>query len=651
MSLQLKSLLNRAIDNLDVTLAALGCVLAIPVTLYLHLVISNRVYTPVGIIVFLACLAYLLLRRRSPASARAQVEATPRMYLLLNILFFCLLTYSVAAFHLRPELYTRPLGYFIALAAMAVILAIEILFLPSRKSAVYFALFKIIIIGLSLVWSQLLLYPSIVGVDPWYHQMFTLRILDAGHIPSGQLYSNLPAMHLLIGGTSLITRLDYKMAAMLSVSLLQVICNILFIFLLGKFIHSTKAGLLAALLLGVADWHISFAHWAIPNSMGVVFIPIIVYLLFKLRQEKPKVSICLSALLTAVLILTHTVSTVMLVMLLFSIWLGFAAYKRLLHQTVPEARIFLVAAIVLTGAGLVYWTFVSGHIDTLIILAKALGAMLLPGVALPPVELSPLQVAVAQYRDHIVPVSEHLFNNLGFFLFCAFALSGVFVMLSRSMRNRYGFALVIAGLIILAVSFSVMLPLVAVLMGRWNYLLQVMLAVPVGIAFVWLASLPGKKIASACLIGIIVLVLSFLMVMSPQSNLDNRTFSPNTIVRYGFTQSELEAMNTVSNIWDGRIAGDQIYRHLEYLPDLDGRIVNIGYQLYSRDFTYCQDMLVLIRKEIVSNPLKLGFAAPFRLSYDPRQALTEQGFSRVYDCGSVSAFVWQGSVVNHSRSH
>jgi hypothetical protein len=328
----------------------------------------------------------------------------------------------------------------------------------------------------------------------------------------------------------------------------------------------------------------------------------------------------------------------MLVMLLFSIWLGFAAYKRLLHQAVPEARIFLVSAIVLTGAGLSYWIFVSGHIDTLIIMAKALGAILLPGVALPPVELSPLQVAVAYYQDHVVPVSEYLFNNLGFFLFCAFALIGAFAMLSKSLRNRYGFALVIAGLIILAVSFFVMYNLRGWLIGRFNYLLQVLLAIPLGVAFLWLASLPGRKIVSACLISIVVFALSFLMVMSPQANEDNRIFSPNTIIRYGFTQSELEAVNTVSNIWDGKIGSDWIYCLLRFLPELDGRIVNVCDQLYSQNFTGCQDMLVLIRKEIVVNPFQIS-DAPFRLNYDPRQALTEQGFSRVYDSGSVSRFI------------
>ena len=644
MSLRLKSLLSKAIDSLDVTLAALGAVLAIPLTIYLHIVMHSPVYTTAGIIFFLASLAYLLMRRRSPASIRAQVEATPHMYLLTNILFFALLAYSIAAFYLRPELYTRPLAYFVAMTAMAAILAIEILFLPSRKSAPYSALFKIAVISLSLVWSRSLIYPSLVGVDPWVHQIFTSNILDAGHLPSGHYYSNLPGMHLVIGGTSLITGLDYKMATMFSVSLLQVVCSILFIFLLGKFIHSAKAGLLAALLLGVADWHIAWEYQTTPTGMGVVFIPIIVYLLFKLRQEKPRLSIGLFVLFAATLLLTHTIAAAMLVITLLSIWLGFELYRRLGYQGAERARIFLVAALVLTGSGLSYWAFFLEHImrdlSRLVERVRAeFLAILLPSVTPPSVEPSPLQMAVAHYQDHIVPAGEHLFNNLGFFLFCAFAFIGAFAMLSRSMRNRYGFAFVTVGAIVLAVNVFLTFPFRGDLIGRFNHFSQVLLAIPLGVAFLWLGSLLGKKIAGACLIGILVFALSFLMAMNPYANIDNRTFSPNTVVRYGFTGSELEAMNTASNIYDGNIASDAIYRSLRHLPELDGRVVSMCDQLHSRDFTRSQDTLVLIRKEIVVNPLKVSIFAPFRLNYDPREALTEQGFSKVYECSSVSGFI------------
>ncbi|MBA7544273.1 hypothetical protein ES705_36625 [subsurface metagenome] len=112
-------------------------------------------------------------------------------------------------------------------------MAAKILFLPSKNSPIPFTLFQIILIALSLEWSVLLLFPSIVGIDPWTHQLITLDILDKGHIVGGG-YQHLPIYHVAIGITSLITGLSYKMATMLFISFLQVVCGVLFISLLGK---------------------------------------------------------------------------------------------------------------------------------------------------------------------------------------------------------------------------------------------------------------------------------------------------------------------------------------------------------------------------------------------------------------------------------
>jgi hypothetical protein len=643
MRRQSKFILNKAIEHLDITLATIGCILSIPLILYIQLANLPPIYITAGVISFLGCLAYLLIRRKSLASAQTQIEATPRVYLLLNILFFCLLIYSIIGLYLRPELYTRPLSYFIATAAMAAILAIEILFLPPRKSATYFALFKIIIIGLSLEWAQLLIYPSIVGMDPWYHEMFTTKILAAGYIPVGYGYSRLPCFHLMIGATSLVTGLGYKLATMFSVCLLQVACDTLFIFLLGKFIHSTKIGLLAALLLGVANWHILFGYWTIPNTIAVVFIPIIIYLLFKLRQEKPKASICLSALFMAVLILTHTIGALCLAMLLFLIWLGFEIYKRLRYQAATTARIFLVAFILFTGATLSYWTFVSGTIHTFVSLFQTgfsgeYFGILPPGETLPPEVYGALQIAIAQYRNN-VPFLEQLFNNLGLFLFFALSFIGCFAMLSKIMRNRYSFALVVGGLTILVINFFGIITYRGFLSDRWNYFSQILLAIPVGVAVFWLGGLPAKKIANACLIGVMTFVLSLLMIMSPQANLDNRTFSPNTIVRFAFFESELQGVETVSRLWNGKIGSDGYVECLGFLPPLDNRIKDIGQELYTRDFNASKDAFILVREEIVQHPFKLHSYGIYRLDYVPSQALREQGFSKVYDNGSVSGFI------------
>jgi len=674
MNWQSRSILNKAIEHLDITLATLGCILSIPLTVYLQVAIQRPIYPTVGIVTFLACLAYLIAKRKSLPSLEVRVETRPRLYLLLNILFFCLLIFSMVSLHLRADLYTRPLSYFISIALMVAVLAVELLFLPTRKSATYFALFKIILIGLSLEWSELIIFPNVVGDDPWWHQMVVSEMLGSGHMPEGYAYSKLPCFHLMIGATSLVTDLSYKMATMFSICLLQVMCDTLFIFLLGRFIHSAKAGLLAALFLIVANWHIHFGYIATPNTMAVTMIPIVIYLLFKLRREKPIASICLSAIFMAVLILTHTIGALCLAMLLFLIWLGFQIYRRLRYQAMATARIFLVAFILFTGATLSYWTFVSGHIHTLTSLAQTgfsgeyFGTLPPEEVTLPPEEvtlppeevtpppeevtpppeavtpppgeLPPMSVAIAQYRDSI-PFAEGLFNNLGFFLFFAFAFIGCFAMFSKKMRNRYGFALVVAGLVILAINFFGIITHRGFISGRWNYFSQILLAIPVGIAFFWLGSLPRRKIGNACLVGMMAFLLSFLMIMSPAANWDNRTFSPHTIIRAAFTESELEAMGTISNIYDGEIITD-LYsmRPLQFLTS-NGNIHSVDKEIITQDYSDCRDSLVLIREEITRYPFGCR-PGIYKLPYNLTEALRKQGFSEVYNCGSVSAFVWNG---------
>ena len=86
MTLQLKPLLRKAVDTLDLGVAALGCLLAIPLTVYVHMAIGSPVYTTAGVLGFSACLAYLVLSRRLSASIRSQATASRRMSLLTDIL-------------------------------------------------------------------------------------------------------------------------------------------------------------------------------------------------------------------------------------------------------------------------------------------------------------------------------------------------------------------------------------------------------------------------------------------------------------------------------------------------------------------------------------------------------------------------------------
>ena len=499
--------LNVAIREIDKILALLGCVIASILFVYTQVIIKNSLYTTIVVMSFFACLAYLTIRKSaSDSSLLPEIQTKFSLYLTLNILYSVLFTVSIALLYFRPEIYVRPLMYFILIALMSVVVSVEMLCIPPKKIYSYFILFQIILIALSLQWSELLIFPTLVGADPFVHQRFTLGILNNGYIPGDFSYSRLPIFHLIIGATSLITGLNYKMATMLSIGLLQVVCDVLFIFLLGRFMFNDRIGLLGALLVGIANRHIQMGFWAIPNTIAAVFIPIIIYLLFKIRKENPIIGTSLAIFFMATLILTHTVTAMWMAMLLLVFWTGFEIYNAVYHeQGIPAT---LTITTLFTVAMLGWWTYASGHLSTLAALTKW-------GFS--------IDTIIRVMPEYSVPFSEQLFDYAGMFLFYANSFIGCFYMLSKY-GNSYRFSMAVGGVLTVGISFFGQLFRRYIITGRWEYFSYIILAIPLAIAILLLCTKIKNKLGKISLISIFIFFLTFFMIMSPIENVDNPIF-------------------------------------------------------------------------------------------------------------------------------
>jgi hypothetical protein len=127
------------------------------------------------------------------------------------------------------------------------------------------------------------------------------------------------------------------------------------------------------------------------------------------------------------------------------------------------------------------------------------------------------------------------------------------------------------------------------------------------------------------------------MILSPVANLDNPTFSPNTQIRHAFTTSEQQALETVASMGCKKIAVDDYYCLLDY-PLYPTE--SIGERIYNGSFTMYNGEPILIREEIVNHPFQsIDGSTAYKLDYDPRETLTTQVFSRIYDSNSVSGFI------------
>lgn len=618
--------MNYLFDELDKTMALVGVIFSLILTIWIKLVIGHPIYVMSGILCFIVCTGYLIIRRffhHSSIPSLDELRYSTRFYITLNILFFLTFSYSMISIYLRHDPYIRPIGYFFSISLMAVIVANEILFLSPQKSHIYFALCKIIIIGLSLTYSQILIFPSVVGIDPFVHQWFTLKILDKGYIPEGFAYSKLPLMHLMIGMTALVTDLGYKMSAMFSISSLQIISDALFIFLLGKFLISTKVGLLASLLLEVANQHIRFGYIAIPNTMGAILILPIIFILVKLRKEKPLIGTLILMFIMGALILTHTVTAMCLAILLFVFWLSSLVYTRLFHQETGRSVIWTIC-ILFSTVMFAYWSYISGHILNLANFIK---------MGFYDTRL------IYKYIDlSFIPLGEQIFTYLGMFLFFSISFIGCFYILSKQFRNSNRFIIIIGGIVTLCLAFFTLITGKNIIVGRWYYFSQILLAIPLSLSILLLTGIFKNRLTKGFLISFSIFILTFLLIISPAANVDNHIFSSNSGIRFAFTESELHAGNTISTIYNG-IVGTDTYYTLLFKYQLDTKYVSIDNSLDTGDFRMSPEIMIVIREETMNHPLFRPSQTTLTINYNPFLKLEEQKYSRIYNCGPVSGYV------------
>ena len=607
--------------DLDKTLAVAGVVFSLILIVYLGREIGRVVYLLIGVLALISCLLWLAIRKNHTFEFHLPDSRTLTTF--SAICFFGLYTLSVLSVQFRPELYERPLLYFILTALMAGVIACEIF--TSGRQHITLILVQILMLGMSIAWSQLLIFPGLIGVDPWYHSVLTNQIINDVFIPEGYGYAKLPLFHLMIAATSLIGALPYKFAAMVSVSLGQIICNAAFVFLIANYLFKNyRVGLLAALMVIIANHHINMSYWSIPNAFAAVFIPIALYLLFfRFRVYSRPSSVALCAIVLATIILTHTVTAMCMAILLFVIWSALAIY-RIYHPRV-DSHTSLLGPIGFTVTMFAWWAYASGNIDTLAHLIKwGFSIDVFVGT---PVELRSYAATI--------PLDEQLFNNLGMFLFFALSFIGIFYMISRR-GSSSSFAMAWIGMAPLAISFFSLVSGHSVIEHRWWYFSQILLSIPLAVAIYVVGTWKSKRpLHTYSFVFGFVAILSILMIMSPPANADNTSFSPNSHMRYSLTESELKSITTLVDKWDGPIKSDVYfagYPTIQY-PQVSAFCENI----YSRDYLSLRDYVTFIRKDTVGKPFKL-FSSIYKLEYDLNVRLDELGFSRIYDSNSGSGY-------------
>ncbi len=634
-------------------LLLLWIIVGVALSLYAWFIRSSLVVTAASVTLSLAGVVALLIKQDKPYFG--YTVGKPGVFVISLTAFLVLFTTSLVIFAARPDPYIRPLAYYIltSLATGALILSAATSDTDHRGQAVM-VLLGAVGLGLSLEWTVTLMYPVTVGLDPWYHQWYTQKIINDGGIQA--IGQRLPLFHLIAAGTMLLTKLPYNLAVMWSVSLLQVVADVLLLYKIGSIAIGKRVGMIGAVLLATASWHVWFGYWTIPNTLALPETLAAVYLLMRWYRDNWKPAIPLLVALCIATLFTHTMAM---------IWVGLAIGVAIVRVVVcrwqGQRRHSLGRTIATFGvfvAVIAVWSLWQG--DYLTTLKDVLTNPNVIGDYAYNYHPSPQEVAVGSivfpntslFRETWIAgnARETLFNVSGMLLFFGAALVGVLILAKSKSWGSYVWWMTGLGTLTLAVGCVPMLFGVSVLQQRWWYLSQACLALPLA-AVVGLGLYTKRRTVIAGVLALTVL-MTFLAAVGRPDNMDNQTFSKNQLVRYALTGPEVATLIRIHEEHPGAILGldgyyltaaRQTLGYGQALKDWGYRkLTNTSPNLLSGEFGNVKADIILLRQMLVDDPIADGGGVIYHLTYDPKVVIQEQGWEMVEDNGSVAIFIKKG---------
>lgn len=612
------------IANLDKIFAIIGIAISLPMIVFGGRY-ARSAFLILGILTLCSCVIWLLIR--SNIQVQLNPPATRSGFLFWSICFFVLYIISVISIYCRPHFYERPLVYFVSTALMAGVIACQVL--CARRRYDTFILIQIILLGVSIGWSLLLIVPDVIGKDPWFHMGFTNLIISEGYIPQGSMYKSyehLPLFHLVIAVMSMVTGFSFKYAAIASVSIGQIVSNSLCIYLIAKSLFSNKIGLLSALFMVTACYHVLMSCLFIPNAFGVVYIVLLLYLiLIKLGDASSTAVKILTVILMGTIILTHSIVSIIMAIFLLSIWALGTIHRKIEGRF--SFNLKLIVPVGFTLSTLAWWIYSSGHIIKLT-------EYLVEGF-----NIERKWPELVNYKA-TVPFTEALFDLLPLYAFLTLSLIGVLYMISKKENGLVSLMAVIAILPIL-IAFMFNISGQSVIEQRWFYIGQILLSIPLALTSCILGQISKKYNNYYLIIFGLVVTLSLLTFLGNFGSMDYNAFTPNSTEKLYYTDSEMLGSSFVNEKLIGPISSDltycinpssSIFMHVHQVdPE---RLTLLEMSFYTGIFNHDKSSKV-IRAGYIEELQRKKILSSYILP-DINVYLSNMGFNKVYDNSALT---------------
>lgn len=577
----------------------------------------------IGMVVLVASAIFLLFRKRMVNSSDPSLPANKSLALVIHIVFIT--SYALSIYAMHSSLF-RPPVYFLLTSVSVAVVAVGILS-TSGKNHTWPLLTEILLISFSLRFSLLYELPGLYGVDPWVHWTIIDDWLGTGHIsPFTEIrftkYVDFPVMHLNIMTMKLITFLGPKNSYYLAIGPFYV-ASTLFIFLLGQSLVNTRIGLLAALLISIDIFSISWGALLIPTSLGLGFFAAITWLIFK-GTANPRHTLILIVLFV-VLTLTHPLASLVTAIALTLYYIVNGLYRRRYQAGAENMNIRLNLVFLFWVIMLGNWAYSSVSPDR----------SFMSGVFL--WLLTTLQTEVEFVGTAFSPSATPLgpLNRIGFLILIGLIVIGALFWLAQKVIGNRRLTVIITVFSLAAISFS--LPFINIenlLTGRWLPFVSALGMIIAAEGVIALSRLLKGRILKSVGVVLILFLTATFMINSQAVNTLTPFYGeayrqdPN---RNAFFKSELNAAETITRIYDGRITTDGLYKESLFDTRFGPERVK------SLDIDGENEGLVVIREYIYTHPTIDRYDEE---KYDRLLASFDgSGYSTIYDNGGVKAYL------------
>ena len=593
--------------ELDVLVAFIGLALAI-VMFPLRFLSSQIFIVTLPPILGVGCLLYLAAARgtRTTDGLPTLTPSATRL-LSVGVLLGLAAMVFLAALQGQRSILFMDIG-----GVVGVLLLGQILLAPDEELRPGVFLAQVIVFSFVVRFAALYTTTGYVGIDIWSHTTFIEMILrtDSLSAISEIKYYASPLYHLLAATSTHLLGLSLRNALYLSLGVVMPLIP-LFVYGTARLLVPLRWSLAAAALYAMGDQVIRWGIHLIPTSMGLLFFLACMYSLVRITHASERWrDFSLLVLFSTAIILTHQVSSFIMLVLLFA---GLAAQILLqfnFFTEEPDALSFTgggsnpVNLIGLVGfnLGLIVftWSLTPYKGDTFLetvlsyLYVNLFNAGFLTGVSGSGGSEGASGVAGEGGQTFLSQMSTYV-TEAGFLLLILAGVLGCLTVLKRSRATQTTYTFVGA---IVAMLFVVLgLPLFGIesfVPGRWIGYLYALLAIIGVLGFRHLANRTSLKVAGVVLL-MLVLVYPNVMIMSNDGAMDSPVFSDQH-ERLSYTDQELAAVDTYG---DARPTdeGGEIYTDLPYgtvwertdaypaepLPAEAGRPVPQGTSVY-RDY-------------------------------------------------------------------